>query len=142
MDRSFSHEAVKDYYEHFVKIAKETADKFATSGPHEHIPLGKSMIAMAIKAISVAGMGRSFMDEKEVDKLAAVYDVCWDEMEERLTSPPPGPDSDREKNFQKARAEMQKLVRDFIRKRRQDTEKAEKLFIDSMLDNDFMDEEE
>ena len=30
---------------------------------------------MAIKAISVAGMGRSFMDEKEVDKLAAVYDV-------------------------------------------------------------------
>lgn len=37
---------------------------------------------------------------------------------------------------------MQKLVRDLIRKRRQDTEKAEKLFIDSMLDNDFMDEEE
>ena len=33
------------------------------------------MIAMAIKAISVAGMGRSFMDEKEVDKLAAVYDL-------------------------------------------------------------------
>lgn len=41
-----------------------------------------------------------------------------------------------------AQAEMQKLVRDLIRKRRQDTEKAEKLFIDSMLDNDFMDEEE
>ena len=41
-----------------------------------------------------------------------------------------------------ARAEMQKLVRDLIRKRRQDTEKAEKLFIDSMLDNDFMNEEE
>lgn len=142
MDRSFSHEAVKDYYDHFVKIAKETADKFAKGGSQEHIPLGKSMIAMAIKAISVAGMGRSFMDEKEVDKLAAVYDVCWEEMEERLTSPPPGPDSDREKNFQKARAEMQKLVRDLIRKRRQDTEKAEKLFIDSMLDNDFMDEEE
>lgn len=37
---------------------------------------------------------------------------------------------------------MQKLVRDLIRKRRQDTEKAEKLLIDSMLDNDFMDEEE
>ena len=41
-----------------------------------------------------------------------------------------------------ARAEMQKLVQDLITKRRQDTEKAEKLFIDSMLDNDFMDEEE
>ena len=41
-----------------------------------------------------------------------------------------------------ARAEMQKLVWDLIRKRHQDTEKAEKLFIDSMLDNDFMDEEE
>lgn len=37
---------------------------------------------------------------------------------------------------------MQKLVRDLIRKRHQDTEKAEKLFIDSMLDNDFMNEEE
>lgn len=59
----------------FLQIAKETADKFAKGGSQEHIPLGKSMIAMAIKAISVAGMGRSFMDEKEVDKLAAVYDV-------------------------------------------------------------------
>lgn len=33
------------------------------------------MIAMAIKAISVAGMGRSFMEKKEVDELAAMYDV-------------------------------------------------------------------
>lgn len=29
---------------------------------------------MAIKAISVAGMGRIFMNEKEVDKVATVYE--------------------------------------------------------------------
>ncbi|PFX30461.1 hypothetical protein AWC38_SpisGene4743 [Stylophora pistillata] len=85
-----------------IQIAKETADKFAKGGLQEHISLWKSMIAMAIKAISVAGMGCSFMEKKEVDELAAMYDVCWDEMEERLTSPPPGPDSDREKKFQEA----------------------------------------
>lgn len=28
------------------------------------------MLAMAIKAISVAGMGRFFMDKKEIDKMA------------------------------------------------------------------------
>ena len=33
------------------------------------------MIAMAVKAISVAGMGRIFMDEKEIDKLTVMYDV-------------------------------------------------------------------
>ena len=37
---------------------------------------------------------------------------------------------------------MHNLIKDLIRRRRQDNDKAEKLFIDSMLDNDFMDEEE
>ena len=37
---------------------------------------------------------------------------------------------------------MRSLVKDFIKKRRQDEEKAEKLFIDSILDCDFMDKEE
>ena len=52
--------------------------KFATFAVNqEHIPLGESMITMAIKAISVAGMGRFFMDEKEIQKLTSAYeDVC------------------------------------------------------------------
>ena len=49
------------------------ADKFAKRSPEEHIPLAKSMITMAVKAISVAGMGRIFMDDKEIDKLATMY---------------------------------------------------------------------
>lgn len=32
------------------------------------------MLAMTIKAICVAGMGRFFMDKKEVDKLATAYE--------------------------------------------------------------------
>ena len=44
--------------------------------------------------------------------------------------------------FSSARAAMHSLVKDFIRKRQEDEEKAEKLFIDSVLDCDFMDEEE
>ena len=54
------------------------AVKFATFAVNqEHIPLGESMITMAIKAISVAGMGRFFMDEKEIQKLTSAYeDVC------------------------------------------------------------------
>ena len=32
------------------------------------------MLAMAIKAISVAGMGRFFMDKKEIDKMAIAYE--------------------------------------------------------------------
>ncbi|PFX15447.1 hypothetical protein AWC38_SpisGene20337 [Stylophora pistillata] len=141
------------------RIAKETADKFAKGGLQEHISLWKCMIAMAIKAISVTGMGRSFRDKKEVDELAAMYDVielefgmlffaegrkpedleknpgnkdknqqqtqptcetrsgnltqatvCWDEMEEHLTSPSPGPDSDREINFQKLNQRCRNLL--------------------------------
>ena len=33
------------------------------------------MINMAVKAIAVAGMGRIFMDEKEIDKLSTMYHV-------------------------------------------------------------------
>jgi len=41
-----------------------------------------------------------------------------------------------------ARAGLHGLVKDLIKRRRQDDDKAEKLFIDSILDCDFMDEEE
>ena len=41
-----------------------------------------------------------------------------------------------------ARAGLHGLVKDIIKRRQQDDEKAEKLFIDSILDCDFMDEEE
>lgn len=59
----------------FEKIAKETADTLAKYSPKEHIPLGKVMVAMAIKAISVAGMGREFFDKKEIEKLETAYEV-------------------------------------------------------------------
>ena len=32
------------------------------------------MLAMAIKAICVAGMGRFFMDKNEIDKMAIAYE--------------------------------------------------------------------
>lgn len=44
--------------------------------------------------------------------------------------------------FSSARAAMHSLVKDFIRNRREDEEKVENLFIDSVLDCDFMDVEE
>lgn len=58
-----------------LQIAKQTAAKFDTSAENqEHIPLEKSMMAMAIKSILVAGMGRFFMDEKEIAKMTTAYE--------------------------------------------------------------------
>lgn len=57
------------------QIANETANHFSTSSLQEHVPLGKSMVAMAIRAISAVGMGRAFRDEKEIDKLSTVYEL-------------------------------------------------------------------
>lgn len=57
------------------KIAKEAADIFASYSPEEHIPLGKNMLTMAIKAISVAGMGHKFLNTKEIHKLGSAYDM-------------------------------------------------------------------
>ncbi|KAL9966277.1 hypothetical protein ACROYT_G024326 [Oculina patagonica] len=143
VDRSFSHQAVTHYYEHFTKVAKETVEKFTTcSQTQEHIPLGKSMMAMAIKAICVAGMGRFFMDKKEISKMATAYEDCWHEMEARLAGPCPAPDSEREKNFQEAKTYMKDTVKSLLNKRKQEKNKEEMLFIDSILDCDFMDEEE
>lgn len=49
--------------------------KFETfAEKQEHIPLEKSMMAMAIKSILVAGMGHFFMDEKEINKMATAYE--------------------------------------------------------------------
>jgi len=44
--------------------------------------------------------------------------------------------------FVLARTGLHGLVKDLIKRRQQDDDKAEKLFIDSILDCDFMDEEE
>lgn len=140
IDRSFSHEAVKDYYEHFAQIAKETADKFATYSPQEHVPLGKHMVAMAIRAISAAGMGRTFMENNDIYKLETMYETCWNEMEVRLTNPEV--DNQREKDFEEARAGMHMLVKDYLKRRREDEDKADRLFIDSILECEFMDEQE
>lgn len=57
------------------KIAKEAADTVASYSPEEHIPLGKNMLTMAMKAISVAGMGRKFLNTKEIHKLGSAYDM-------------------------------------------------------------------
>ena len=62
-----------NFFMWFEKIAKETADSLAKYSPEEHIPLEKVMLAMAIKAISVAGMGREFFDKKEIEKLETAY---------------------------------------------------------------------
>ena len=58
---------------YYNQVAKETADNFAKCSREEHIPLGRSMITMTMKAIAVAGMGRIFMDDKEIEKLATMY---------------------------------------------------------------------
>lgn len=119
------------------------AVKFATFAVNqEHIPLGESMIAMAIKAISVAGMGRFFMDEKEIQKLTSAYEDCWHEMEARLAGPSLSPDSDREKKFQQGRTYMKEMVKNMMNRRRHEEHKDETLFLDSILDCDLMDEEE
>ena len=59
------------------------------SKTQEHIPLGRSMIAMAIKAICVAGMGRFFMDKKEVSKMATAYEDVSQSDFQKISVPPP-----------------------------------------------------
>ncbi|XP_031573133.1 cytochrome P450 20A1-like [Actinia tenebrosa] len=141
-DRSFSHEAVMNYYDCILETAKEMEAKWESLPKGEHIPLEKNMIYLAVKSMGLAGLGKTFRGDKESAKFIEAYETCWQEMEAQLGTPPPTEGSDRHEKFEEGRKIMRSTIKDVIKARKNMDQKTDKLFIDSMIEYDQIDQEE
>eukprot|EP00795_Rhopilema_esculentum_P014320 gene14320-5359_t len=135
LDRSFSHEAVKEYGSIFNKVGDELIKKLNECKPEEHIPFREYMLAVAIKSIMLTSFGDYFKSDKQIINFERVYDICWSDMESRLSNGPPPEGSEQQKKFAKALAEMKAIVKDVIANRKNEKDKKGHLLLDVMLEN-------
>ncbi|KAK3731833.1 hypothetical protein QZH41_020194 [Actinostola sp. cb2023] len=143
IDRSFSHEAVMDYYGYFREVSNKMAEHWTSIPKKEHVPVMENMFNLAIKSIGRASLGKNFKDDKDVKKFADAYTATWNEMESQLGTPPPEVGSDRAKKFEEGKNYMRTVIKNLIKSRcKNPDEVKEKLFIDSMIEYDQIDEAE
>ncbi|KAL5006350.1 hypothetical protein ScPMuIL_015156 [Solemya velum] len=140
-DKAFSHEQTVQYCKQLDKTAGELSKKWSTMIGEEHIPLGQYMAAFALKVILRTTFGGFFLDDKEIVAFGRHFDVCWSEMERRLTDTP-DPNSHRQKAFDEALKSVKKSVTQALNERRKhsDTSKDKQLLVDILLENTKDDE--
>ncbi|XP_028392938.1 cytochrome P450 20A1-like isoform X2 [Dendronephthya gigantea] len=142
MDEGFSHTAVAYYYDDFVRVATDVSEKWASQPSEQHIPLVQDMIALSMKAIVLSALGDGMRDEQQLLKMSEAYSICWREEEEALKGNLPEEGDGRMEKFAENREYLRRIIKDVIRKRRDQKDKKDQIFLDSLMDADFIDEEE
>ena len=142
IDEGFSHKAVAYYYDHFVKVANELSDKWASQPSEQHIALSQHMVALSMKAVALSTLGNGMRDEKHLLEMSRAYHVCWQEEENTLKGNLPEEGDGRMERFNKNRDYMRDVVKDIIRKRRGQKNKEDHILLDSLMDADFVDDDE
>ncbi|CAH1238385.1 CYP20A1 [Branchiostoma lanceolatum] len=141
-DPSYGHEAMKHYYSIFQELGEEMAKKWESMKGEQHIPLHAHMIGLAMKAITRSSFGDSFKDEKECLPFGRNYDICWNDMEERIKGSYPTEGSPREKKFQEALGKMHATIGKVAKYRRDNPPPPqEQLFIDVLVEGDLPEEQ-
>ncbi|XP_013381167.1 cytochrome P450 20A1 [Lingula anatina] len=140
-DPSYSHGSVMRCIAKFQTLAEELVEKWSQTPRGEHIPCRQEAFLFTLKAITQASLGDYFLDEEQIIQFLKAYDVCWYDMEERLTGDIPQPGSEREKKFNNANKYMKERLAAAIDLRRKTptTEKREML-IDVLIENNIPDD--
>ncbi|XP_013091417.2 cytochrome P450 20A1-like [Biomphalaria glabrata] len=114
-DRSFEHDQLITYYEHFQKISHSVEKSWSQKTEHDHIPLSEEMFKYSIKAALFTLVGESFNDEKLLLSIRNAYDKAWGEMEHRLTDPVvPSENSPRTKQLDEAVNYLKSTVKKIV----------------------------
>ncbi|KAK3731832.1 hypothetical protein QZH41_020193 [Actinostola sp. cb2023] len=142
-DRSFSHDAIMNYYDYFRETANKMAEDWTSIPKEQHVPLMENMFHLALKSIGRAAFGKSFKNDKDVKRFHDAYNAVWNVLKTQLGARPPEVGSDRENKFEEGKNYMRTVIKNLIKTRRKNPDEVkEKLFIDSMIEYDQIDEEE
>jgi len=145
LDKPFSHEACQNYVPVLSEIANDLAAKLRRLTGDHHVPLRQYMMALAFRAILLIGFGDYFVKDDVCVEFVKDYDICWNEMEQRLIDPAAATDQVRVAQFEKAKASLQRQIRNVLKARKRETETSKldaHRFIDELIDLSLSEEQE
>ena len=127
-DRSMSHKAICRYIEEFQQAAEETIESLGDKVGAVSHNFSTEMAEFALK-VSLGTMFGNASNKIEIMEFYNNYQLCWEEMENRLAGEFPDPSSVRQKNFdvalEGAKSFIKKVVK--IREDMEITEDNERL---------------
>ncbi|KAG1681729.1 Cytochrome P450 20A1 [Nymphon striatum] len=114
-DSPYSHSSCKGYYKIVQKIADEMAEKWTNFSDNEPLDLTSECITAALLSVTRSSFDEEqFKNHELVAKFLKSYYHCSDECERFLSEPFPAADTDRYKDFMKAREETLAIVQNII----------------------------
>lgn len=141
-DKPFSHDEIKRYYQTYQDVSDELARKWMSLVKEEHIPLCVHMSAYALKIALITLFGDTFSNDRDILEFRRAYDICWLEMERRLTESPPEDDSPRAKAFDEALKVATDKIKRAIKHRRDNPPiQGQELLLDKIVEVGGDDEE-
>ncbi|XP_033112330.1 cytochrome P450 20A1-like isoform X2 [Anneissia japonica] len=141
-DNAFGHNMLGNFYSVFHDVVDELCQKISSLPDTEHIPVCQYMMALALKGITQTSFGDYFKDDEKAFEFRKHYDLCWYDLESRMSGDEPAPDSDRQKNFLKSRDFMHDTIRTIIKQRRNNPPVEDKqVFLDILIQADIPEEQ-
>ncbi|XP_070565035.1 cytochrome P450 20A1-like [Ptychodera flava] len=134
-EKCFEEQALKKYTGIFHETCQELVTKFKSLAKDEHIPLCQYMTALALKSLLKTAFGDYFNDPRAILELKKNFNICWHELEHRLTEGE-AEDSSRQQQFDKAVDGLKTLFSKVIEQRKAMPEKEKKtqLLIDVLME--------
>ncbi|XP_071812069.1 cytochrome P450 20A1-like [Apostichopus japonicus] len=136
-DPSWSHDMLRHFCESFNELGEEMSTKLSSLPKMEHIPLSQYTLALTIKGLSQTSFGNYFKDDKHCHNMKHNYDICWKEMEARLSGAQMLEGSERQKRYDEALGNMRAMVKEIVQERKENPPKPhERAFIDLLMENE------
>lgn len=126
MNNEFTFTQLKEFADELIK-------KWTTLPTEQHIPVFQYVMALCMKACMYLGFGDYFLDGKEVLEFSRNFEICWMELEARVTGSIPDPESLRNERFLEAVERLHKTIRKSLHSR-QSKEKKNPILLDHLME--------
>ncbi|XP_071966177.1 cytochrome P450 20A1-like [Antedon mediterranea] len=137
-DHAFGHHMLENFYGVFHEVVDQLCQKISSLPKNEHIPIHQYMMALSLKGITQTSFGDYFKDDKRAFEFKKHYDLCWQDLESRMSGDLPDPKSDRQKKFDKSKEYLFETIGTLITERRNNPPPEGKhVFLDVLIEADI-----
>ena len=124
-------ENLEEFFSDIVQVAQERAQVWPTG---TNVALMTEMFQMSLKSIVFTSFGNIFEDNSGLEQLASLYHICKLEMDKRILDVPSSA-SAREMDFQNSLKDLQGILKEMIRVRREDGGGKPLPLLDALLES-------
>lgn len=109
-DKYFSLQNSKRCISFLKEFVSELSEQWSVLPPDQHIPLYQYMAAFSMKICTKMAFGEHFDDPKAVVEFKRNFEICWLELESRVSGSVPEPNSTREDILKDTVGKMRKAL--------------------------------